>query len=180
MPTETHKGIRNAITDKFVGLQNEKIRNEASKTAIDARLTAIGNGIVGTGGVGTGAQQTGEIGDTVDGVIAILASADSGFKGIAPSVSGLSFSAITLATGAAGTLTVFGADFLPYPLVKLDPASGADIDVSASVVMRSSGQFDLTIPSTAPAGTYQVYIKNPLDTTAADVTSTQTAVLTRS
>lgn len=180
MATETHKGIRNAITEKFVNLQNEKIRDEASKAVLDARLTAIGSGVAGTGGIGTGAQQTGEIGDTVDGVIAILASADTGFKGIAPSVSGLSFSAITLATGATGVLTVFGSDFLPYPLVKLNPDVGADIDVSASVVMRSSGQFDLTIPDNAPAATYQVYIKNPLDTTAADVTSTQTIVLTRS
>ena len=175
----THKAIRNDTVAEYVLLQDEKNRSLISSGTLTARLNELGSGVSGTGGIGSGNEQAGEIGDTVDALLALIASPDAGFKGINPTISGFSSSSLELAVGATADLVVSGANFLPFPLVKLHPAQGADIDVSASVVMRSGAQFVLTIPGNAAAEVYTVYFKNPIDTTAAAVTSAASFTLTR-
>ena len=186
--SQTHKDVRTAIVGVFVLRQDEKIALAATKTTTDTRLTALGGGAAGLGGVNAAANPAlpnGEIGDVVRSITDLLdggPGGDPGYAGITPTITSFTKTSIAVVGAITATQNVRGTDFLPFPLVKLVPASGSQIDVSDSVVMISSSEFTLTIPTTA-VGTngvvYQVSVKNPLDTTTSTVTSVATFTFTR-
>ena len=191
--SQTHKNIRNAIVAEFVKLQDEKATLTTAKDSTDARLVAIGSGAAGLGGVDPAANPalpTGELGDLVNGLKDLLDPSnggDAGYSSVTPTISGFLKASIAVVGAVTATQVIRGTDFLPFPLVKLVPAAGPQVDVSASVTLSSSVELTITLPANA-VGTdgvggpmvYAVSVKNPLDSTASTHTSVPTFTFLRS